>query len=158
MRERSALLLRASNRETLTETLVNSRERPERSREFTKVSVRVSRLEALNSSALRSRILRRLREHLNLGAKRHHLGAVRGPPRGQNRKRLAARVCQTRSGAHAERIVDDQQQEFLVAHIRGRAIDERIRKREREQEQQEGPERKQKQVAQTAMLDRTLRA
>jgi len=51
-----------------------------------------------------------------------------------NGKRFAARRPQARSGAHAERIVDDQQQEFSLAHIRGRAMDERIRQRQREQQ------------------------
>src|SRR6202790_2877081 len=55
-------------------------------------------------------------------------------------------------------MIDDQQLELLIAHVRGSAIDKRIREKQHEQQEQQNPKRQQKQVAQATILDRTLYA
>ena len=116
-------------------------ERAERSREFAEITVRVSGLETFHGGAQRTRVHCGLREHLKLRTQRHDLRAVGWPSRRQDGKRLLARIGQARPGAHAEGIIDHQQQEFLAVHIRGRAIDEWIRERQREQQKQQRAQR-----------------
>jgi hypothetical protein len=85
-------------------------------REFAVIRARIPRLHVFDGGTQRGRILRRLREHLDLRAERHHLRACRWVFARTARKAPRARVGQARSGAHAEGIVDDQQLELFAVH------------------------------------------
>ncbi len=121
------------------------------------VAVRIAGLDAGNRRLQRGSVGDRLGKHLHLVRQHNDLRTLRRPPRSQHLQSLLLGIRETRTGAHAERVIDSDHHQ-AVTGCSGRALQKRLRKRQHQQQHQQGAQRKQQEIAQTPMPHRTLRA
>ncbi len=130
----------------------------QRARQFAIGALLVGRLDALDGGLELIGFFHRLRQEMHARADGQHLPALAGI---QLRHRVHGGLFgagQMIVVAHAERIVDRDDQHLAAAACAAGAADKRIGEGQRDQQQQGDAQREQQQVAQAAVLDGALRA
>src|ERR1700722_19365589 len=121
-------------------------ERTHSAGKFSEASARVTALDTIHGCAQRAWILNRLSEDMNLRTERRDLGAIRRAARAQYGEGFSFRIGQTRTGTHAEGIVDHQKFELVAAGTRCGSIDKRASEGKYDQQKQREAQRQEEQV------------
>ena len=124
--------------------------------QLAEIRVAVAGLNAFESRAQLRIIGDRLREHFHLAAQRHDLRLLAVRLCGQRRQRLLFGVGKPRSGAHAEGIIENDEQQTAVCIRRG-AAHKRIGKGQHDQQHQRKAQREKQQMLQLAVTRGALR-
>ena len=127
-------------------------------REFGEAAARIAGLDTRDGGALGHSVLRRLGQHLKLGAERPDLGVLHRSMRIEHRHRLTSGVGESRSCAHAHGVIDGQHEEIVGGARRRGAVDERVRERQYQQHEERQSKRQQEQIAKPPVTDGTLRS
>jgi hypothetical protein len=102
-------------------------------------------------------LLHLLRQELDMRVHRQHLSALARIQIRDSLQRLLLGARQVIAIAHAEGIVDADDQHLAATSAHGSSADKRIREGQRDEQQKQYSQRQEQQIAEAAVLDGTLR-